>query len=101
MDRRRFVIGGLAGLGVARVASAQRAYRIAVLVHGPERTQRGRVEALRAGLKQHGYVEGRNLSLSVHWNDGGLERLPGLAAELLKAKPDVVVTAPVLAAAAV
>ncbi|HET7298189.1 MAG TPA: hypothetical protein VFI89_05700, partial [Burkholderiales bacterium] len=101
MDRRRFVIGGLAGLGVARVASAQRAYRIAVLVHGPERTQRGRVEALRAGLKQHGYVEGRNLSLSVHWNDGGLERLPSLAAELLKGKPDVVVTAPVLAAAAV
>ena len=101
MDRRRFVIGGLAGLGVARVASAQRAYRIAVLVHGPERTQRGRVEALRAGLKQHGYVEGRNLSLSVHWNDGGLERLPSLAAELLKGKPDVVVAAPVLAAAAV
>ena len=101
MDRRRFVIGGLAGLGVARVASAQRAHRIAVLVHGPERTQRGRVDALRAGLKQHGYVEGRNLSVSVHWNDGGLERLPSLAAELLKGKPDVVVTAPVLAAAAV
>jgi putative ABC transport system substrate-binding protein len=101
MDRRRFLIGGLAALGAARAASAQRIYRISVLVHGPERTQRGRVEALRAGLKQHGYVEGRNLSVAVHWNDGGLERLPGLAAELLKAKPDVVVAAPVLAAAAV
>jgi putative ABC transport system substrate-binding protein len=102
MDRRRFLIGGLAALGAARAANAQRTYRIAVLVHGPERTQRGRVvDAMRAGLKQHGYVEGRNLSLSVHWNDGGLERLPGLAAELLKAKPDVVVAAPVLAAAAV
>jgi putative ABC transport system substrate-binding protein len=101
MDRRSFLIGGLATLGAARAASAQRVHRIAVLVHGPERTQRGRVEALRAGLKQHGYVEGRNLSLSVHWNDGGLERLPSFAAELLKGKPDVVVAAPVLAAAAV
>ena len=99
MRRRVFLIGGLAALGAAR--AQQRTYRIAVLVHGPERTQRGRVEALRAGLKQHGYVEGHNLSLSVRWNENGLERLPALAAELLKAKPDVVVTAPVLAAAAV
>jgi len=101
LDRRKFLIGGLAALGAARAANAQRTYRVAVLVHGAERTERGRVEALRAGLKQHGYVEGRNLSLSVHWNDGGLDRLPGLAAELLKAKPDLVVAAPVLAAAAV
>jgi putative tryptophan/tyrosine transport system substrate-binding protein len=101
MDRRRFLIGGLAALGAARTASAQRIHRVAVFVHGPERAQRGRVEALRAGLKQHGYVEGRNLSVTVHWNDGGLDRLPGLAAELLKSKPDVVVAAPVLAAAAV
>jgi putative ABC transport system substrate-binding protein len=102
MDRRKFLIGGLAALGTARTASAQqRMHRIAVLVHGPERTQRGRVDALRAGLKHHGYAEGRNLSLSVHWNDGGMERLPGLAAEMLKAKPDVVVAAPVFAAAAV
>jgi putative tryptophan/tyrosine transport system substrate-binding protein len=101
MNRRGFLISGLAALGAARMAAAQRTHRIAVLVHGPERTERGRVEALRAGLKQHGYVEGRNLSLSVTWNDGGLERLPGLAAEMLKAKPDVVVAAPALAAAAV
>lgn len=101
MDRRRFLIGGLAALGAPRTANAQRTHRIAVLVHGPERVQRGTVEALRAGLKQHGYVEGRNLNLSVTWNDGGLERLPGLAAEVLKAKPDVVVAAPALAAAAV
>jgi putative tryptophan/tyrosine transport system substrate-binding protein len=46
-------------------------------------------------------VEGRNLSLSVQWNEGGLERLPGLAAELLKPRPDVIVAAPALAAAAV
>jgi putative tryptophan/tyrosine transport system substrate-binding protein len=93
MDRRNFLIGGLAALGAARVAQAQRTYRVTVLVHGPELTQRGRVDALRAGLKQHGYVEGRNLSLSVQWNEGGLERLPGLAAELLKPRPDVIVAA--------
>jgi putative ABC transport system substrate-binding protein len=53
------------------------------------------------GLKEHGYVEGRNLSLLVRWNEGNLERLPDLAAELLREKPDAFVCAPVLAAAAV
>jgi putative ABC transport system substrate-binding protein len=100
MDRRKFLIGGLATLGPARAAIAQRTYRVAVLVHGPERTHRTRVDALRAGLKQHGYAEGKNLTLAVRWNEGGLERLGELAAELLRAKPDVLVAAPVLAAAA-
>jgi len=50
MERREFLIGSVATLGAVRVAIAQRTHRVAVLVHGPERTQRGRVEALRAGL---------------------------------------------------
>jgi putative ABC transport system substrate-binding protein len=91
----------LVALSGVRGAHAQRTHHIAVLVHGPERTQRARVEALRAGLKEHGYAEGRNLRLTVRWNEGGLERLPDLAGELMRAKPDLVVAAPVLAAVAV
>lgn len=49
---------------------AQPVFRIAVLIHGTERTYGARVEALRAALKDLGYVEGKNLKLSVRWNEG-------------------------------
>jgi putative ABC transport system substrate-binding protein len=39
---------------------------------------------LRAGLRELGYIEGKNLSISIRWNEGGLERLPDLAEELLR-----------------
>lgn len=104
MITRRRAIKGLAAMcAVAplRAGYAQRVHRVAVLIHGPERAQQNRYMALRAGLKDHGYEEGKNLRLDVRWNDGGLDQLPDLAAELLRDKPEVVVAAPVLTAAAV
>lgn len=71
MERRAFVIGGLAALASWR-ALAQRTQRVAIL------------DALRAALKAHGYVEGRNLVFITRWNEGSLDRLPELAAELLR-----------------
>ena len=98
---RRDVVLALVALGAAPPAvQAQRVFRIGVLIHGTERTYGARVEALRSRLKELGYVEGRNLKLSVHWNAGGAERLPDLAAELPREKPDVLVAAPVFSAAA-
>jgi putative ABC transport system substrate-binding protein len=83
-----------------RPGRAQRVYRIGVLINGPQRSMATRYEALRAGLRQLGYIDGRNVSLAVRWNDGPLERLPALAAELVKEKPDVLLGAPVHAATA-
>ena len=102
LSRRRCVAAATIAAGAwwFRPAFAQRTYRIAVLIHGAERTLGSRLEALRAGLRDHGYVEGKNLRLSVRWNEGSLERLPELAAELLREKPDVFVGGPVLSAAA-
>ena len=105
--RRRELLGVI-GAAVAFPLSARaqqrermrRVYRVAVLIHGSERTQGTRFEALRAGLRELGYIEGQNLSLTVRWNEGGLDRLSDLAAELLGEGPDVFVGAPVLAAAA-
>ena len=50
------------------------------------------VEALKAGLRERGYVEGKNIHLEYRWADGNYERLPDLAAELLAARVDVIVT---------
>lgn len=100
MNRRDFVLV-LVALGAApAVVQAQPVFRIGVLIHGTERTYGTRVEALRAGLRDLGYVEGGNLKLSVRWNEGSAERLPDLAADLLREKPDVLVAAPVFSAAA-
>src|SRR5262245_38656025 len=59
-----------------------------------------RLDALRAGLRDLGHIEGQNIRLTVRWNEGGLDQLSQLAAELLRNQPDVLVGAPVLAAVA-
>ena len=51
-------------------------------------------EAFRSALRQLGYVEGRNIRLEYRYADGFLDRLPGLAAELVRLNPKVIVSAP-------
>ena len=51
-------------------------------------------EALRRGLRELGYVEGRNIQLEYRYADGHLDRLPGLAAELVRLNPKIIVSAP-------
>lgn len=50
------------------------------------------IEALRQGLRDRGYVEGRNLVIEYRWADGQRERLPALAAELVRLQPDILLT---------
>lgn len=49
------------------------------------------LDDFRQGLRQLGYVEGKNLQLEVRWGEGKLERMPALAAELVRLKVDVIV----------
>ena len=51
-----------------------------------------RIEALRQGLRELGYVEGKNIIIEYRWAEGKPERLPDLAAELVRLKVDLIVT---------
>jgi putative ABC transport system substrate-binding protein len=59
------------------------------------------VEALRAGLRDLGYFEGRNIKFAIKYAGGATERLPQLATELVKLNPDIIVAGSPPAAIAV
>jgi putative tryptophan/tyrosine transport system substrate-binding protein len=48
-------------------------------------------DGLRAGLRELGYVEGRNIAIVYRWSDGFTERLPSLAIDLVKQRVDLIV----------
>jgi putative ABC transport system substrate-binding protein len=103
MNRRAFVAGLGAVLTAPLGAQAQQAgrvYRIGYVNPGGASLAPIRLEPLRQGLRELGYVEGRNLVLEARWGEGQVERLPGLVTELLNAKVDVIVTAAATAARA-
>jgi putative ABC transport system substrate-binding protein len=87
------LVVGLLGLFVAPHAieaqQAQRVSRIGVLRGGASPDPL--VEAFRQGLRDLGYVEGRNVSSEYRWAEGAAERLPALAADLLSREVDVIV----------
>ena len=56
-------------------------------------TDPDRREAFRRGLRELGYVEGKNIVIEWRSAEGKLDRLPALAAELLRLKIDIIVTA--------
>jgi putative tryptophan/tyrosine transport system substrate-binding protein len=104
VDRRRFLVTSLAGALAAPLAAeaqpAGKIYRIGYLSPSspsdPERLaspfgERG-LAAFRQGLRALGYVEGQNIAIENRWAEGRFERLPDLAAELVRLKVDVIVS---------
>ena len=97
IDRRAFITSLAVGAVLAsRSADAQPARgmrRIGWLSPASAADGRPNLEALRAGLRQLGYVEGQNITIEARWADGRSERLPQLAAELVRLPVDVLCTA--------
>jgi len=53
-------------------------------------------EYFREGLRELGYLEGHNIAIEYRWVAGRVDRIPELAAELVRLKVDVIVTIPIL-----
>ena len=105
-SRQRFVrlLTALIALLVTAMLSSAHAQSkpplIGVLLHGTQSFNGERLEGLREGFRDLGYVEGKTIRLEVRWTDNQVDRLTPLARELLSLKPAVVVAAPVISAQA-
>ena len=96
MDRRAFISGITLGLLAAPLAAeaqqAAKIYRIGLILTGTPTETGHLIKALSDGLRELGYVEGRNVVFEKRFAEGRQERLPPLAAELIQLKVDVLVT---------
>ncbi len=70
---------------------AQKIPRIGYLTSVSPATDSSRSEAFRQGLRELGYVEGKNIVIEYRYAEGELNRLPGLADELVQLKVDLIV----------
>ena len=92
--RRREFLGLLKGAPVAWALTAHAQQRpIPIIgVLGPQPNSDPFGDAITAGLRELGYVEGQNILIEARWANGRFEHLPKLAAELVRLNADVLVT---------
>jgi len=96
MNRKIFCLSLCAllfALCISAEAQEPKVSRIGFLVPGSSTTFSARIEALRQGLRDLGYVEGKDISIEYRYADGKLERLANLAFQLIHLKLDLIVAA--------
>src|SRR5438094_2475937 len=98
MNRRRAGLAlllGLLGFGAAPLAAeaqqASKLYRIGYLSTPTRESVEHGLEAFLRKLRELGWVDGQNLIIEYRWAEGNVERLPALAADLVRRKVDVIV----------
>ena len=95
INRRTFLIGSLVVFAASRAVNSQqtgKVYRIGFLGIANASSWASQIAALRQGLRDLGYEEGKNLVIEYRWADEDFDRLPKLAAELVSVKVDLIVT---------
>jgi putative tryptophan/tyrosine transport system substrate-binding protein len=102
--KRRGFLAGLVGAATVGSAKAQRTPEIGFLCSISPGPFAPFVAAFRQGLSEGGYVDGRNVAIEYRWAEGHYERLPELAADLVRRRVALILatgsTAPALAAKA-
>ena len=81
---------------VAAIAHAQqpkKVPRIGYLSSADPASESTRAEAIRLALRELGYIEGQNIAIEYRYAEGKRDRLPELAAELVRLKVDIIVVA--------
>ena len=105
ISRRAFVASVTGGLLSAPLAAAAqpagKVHRIGFLGNSTAALEANLVQPFRDGLRELGYVEGRDVAIEYRWAEGQYERFPALIAELIALKVEVLVTAGTPAALAV
>jgi putative tryptophan/tyrosine transport system substrate-binding protein len=95
LERRAFLVA-VAVLGAAHASSAQqrKTWRVGFLYFASKQSaqETGRYAVFLQGMRELGYTEGKNLVLEARFADGKADRLPELAAELVRAKVDLIVS---------
>ena len=96
--RVKFVLFTLAAIilvyaHVAEVQQPKKVPRIGFLSGSPPSSIKARTEAFRQGLRDLGYVEGKNIVIEWRSGEGKRDRFPALAADLVRLKVDLIVTA--------
>ncbi len=86
------VLGLFAGPLLAKAQQAGRVYRIGYLSSRSSDREKGYLPAFQEGLRELGYVEGKNIVIDYRWVHGKRERLPALAKELIHHKVELIVT---------
>jgi putative ABC transport system substrate-binding protein len=82
----------LASAHLAHAQQPTKVYRIGFLSARSSFSESSRAEAFRQGLRELGYTEGKNIIIDYRYAEGKFERLPDLAAELVRLRVDVILT---------
>jgi putative ABC transport system substrate-binding protein len=92
MNTRRAFLGLATFAPLTRLFAQPRTARVAFLSAGAASTFAPHIAGLRSGLKELGYVEGKNLVMEFRWAEGKLATLPQHASEIARSGVDVIVT---------
>ena len=96
MKRREFItlagVAAIAGPLAARAQQPERVRRIGVLMSlaADDREGQARIDAFVEGLRELGWINGRNVQIDTRWVAGGADRVRQYVAELIALSPDVI-----------
>ena len=90
---RLLVVIAVALSTLAQAQQSKKVSRILYLTGSSLSANQFRIEAFRQGLRELGYIEGKNIVIEYRSSEGKLDRTPALAAELVRLKVDVIVSA--------